>query len=174
MRPHRRQPTRLSHPWDSPGKNTGVGCHFLLQCMKVKSESEVAQLCLTLSNPVDCSLPGSSVQGIFQARVLGWVAIPFSREIPNPGIKPRSPKLQADSLPSEPLGGYKQQAFLSHSSRGWKSKVKVPADLGSDRDLLPGSWTVVFSESSQGRRGQGALWGLFSKVQIAFMKAIPS
>ena len=139
------------------------------------------QICCTaaqgypmLCDPVDCSPPGSSVQGIFQARVLGWVAIPFSREIPNPGIKPRSPKLQADSLPSEPLGGYKQQAFLSHSSRGWKSKVKVPADLGSDRDLLPGSWTVVFSESSQGRRGQGALWGLFSKVQIAFMKAIPS
>ena len=63
--------------WDSPGKNTGVGCHFLLQCMKVKSESDVAQLCLTLSNPMDCSLPGSSVHGIFQARVLEWVAISF-------------------------------------------------------------------------------------------------
>ena len=57
-------------PWDSPGRNTGVGCHFLLQCMKVKSESEVAQSCPTLSDPMDCSLPGSSVQGIFQARVL--------------------------------------------------------------------------------------------------------
>ena len=75
LRPHRQQPTRLRHPWDSPGKNTGVGCHFLLQCMKVKSESEVAQSCLTLSNPVDCSLPGSSIHGIFQARVLEWVAI---------------------------------------------------------------------------------------------------
>ena len=75
--PHRRQPTRLPHPWDSPGKNTGVGCHFLLQCMKVKSESEVAQLCLTLSDPMDCSLPGSSVHGIFQARVLEWGAIVF-------------------------------------------------------------------------------------------------
>ena len=73
--PHRRQPTRLPRPWDSPGKNTGVGCHFLLQCMKVESEREVAQSCLTLSNPVDCSLPGSSVHGIFQARVLEWVAI---------------------------------------------------------------------------------------------------
>ena len=71
--PHGRQPTRLPHPWDSPGKNTGVGCHFLLQCMKVKSESEVAQSCLTLSDPMDCSLPGSSVHGIFQARVLEWV-----------------------------------------------------------------------------------------------------
>ena len=57
-------------PWDSPGKNTGVGCDFLLQCIKVKSESEVAQLCLTLRDPMDCSLPGSSVHGIFQARVL--------------------------------------------------------------------------------------------------------
>ena len=77
VRPHRRQPTRLPHPWDSPGKNTGVGCHFLLQCMKVKSESEVTQSCLTLSNPMDCSPPGSSVHGIFQARVLEWGAIAF-------------------------------------------------------------------------------------------------
>ena len=78
VRPHRRQPTRLPRPWDSPGKNTGVGCHFLLQCMKVKSESEVAQLCLTLSDPMDCSLPGFSIHGIFQARVLEWGAIAFS------------------------------------------------------------------------------------------------
>ena len=69
VRPHRWQPSRLSHPWDSPGKNTGVGCHFLLQGMKVESESEVAQSCLTLSDPMDCSLPGSSVHWIFQARV---------------------------------------------------------------------------------------------------------
>ena len=75
--PHRRQPTRLAHPWDSPGKNTGVGCHFLLQCMKVKSESEVTQSCPTPSDPMDCSLPGSSVNGIFQARVLEWGAIAF-------------------------------------------------------------------------------------------------
>ena len=78
VRPHRWQPTRLPHPWDSPGKNTGVGCHFLLQWMKVKRESEVAQSCLTLSDPMDCSLPGSSVHGIFQARVLEWGAIAFS------------------------------------------------------------------------------------------------
>ena len=69
---HRRQLTRLPHPWDSPGKNTGVGCHFLLQCMKVKSESEVTQSCPTPSNPMDCSLPASSVHGIFQTRVLEW------------------------------------------------------------------------------------------------------
>ena len=77
VRPHRGQPTRLPRPWDSPGKNTGVGCHFLLQCMKVKSEREVAQSCLTLSNPMDCSLPGSSVHGILQARVLEWGTIAF-------------------------------------------------------------------------------------------------
>ena len=78
VRPHRRQPTRLPRPWDSPGKNTGVGCHFLLQCMKVKSEREVAQSGPTPSDPMDCSLPGSSVHGICQARVLEWVAIAFS------------------------------------------------------------------------------------------------
>ena len=77
VRPHSRQLTRLPHPWDSLGKNTGVGCHFLLQCMKVKSQSEVAQLCPTLSDPRDCSPPGSSVHGIFQARVLEWGAIAF-------------------------------------------------------------------------------------------------
>ena len=71
-----------SRPWDSPSNNTGVGCHFLLQCMKVKSESEVAQLSMTLHNPMDCSLPGSSVHGISQARVLEWVAIAFSYFIP--------------------------------------------------------------------------------------------
>ena len=84
VRPYRQQPTRLPHPWDSPGKNTGVGCHFLLQCMKVKSESEVAQSCPTLSDPMDCSLPGSSVHGIFQARVLEWGAIAFSESSPKP------------------------------------------------------------------------------------------
>ena len=75
---HRRQPTRLPCPWDSPGKNTGVGCHFFLQCMRVKSESEFAQLCPTLTDPMDCSLPGCSAHGIFQAGVLEWVAIAFS------------------------------------------------------------------------------------------------
>ena len=78
VRPHRRRPTRLPRPWDSPGKNTGVGCHFLLQCMKGKSESEVTQSCPTLRDPMVCSLPGSSVHGIFQARVLEWGAIAFS------------------------------------------------------------------------------------------------
>ena len=78
VRPQRRQPTRLPRPWDSPGKNTGVGCRFLLQCMKVKSEREVAQSCPTLGDPMNCSLPGSSIHGIFQAGVLEWGAIAFS------------------------------------------------------------------------------------------------
>ena len=78
VQPRRQQPNRLLCPWDSPGKNTGVGCHFLFQCMKVKSESEVAQLCPTLGDPMDCSLPGSSIHGILQAGVLEWVAIAFS------------------------------------------------------------------------------------------------
>ena len=76
--PHRWQPTRLPCPWDSPGKNSGVGCHFLLQCMKVKSDSEVTQSCRTPSDPMDCSLPGSSIHAIVQARVLEWGAIAFS------------------------------------------------------------------------------------------------
>ena len=80
VRPHRQQPTRPRRPWDSPGKNTGVGCHFLLQCMEMKSESEVVQSRLTPSNPMDYSPPGSSVHGIFQARELEWGAIAFSKE----------------------------------------------------------------------------------------------
>ena len=79
VRPHGLHPTRLLHPWDSPGKNTGVGCHFLPQCRKVKSESEVAQSCPTLSDPMDYRPPGSSIHGILQARVLEWGAIAFSK-----------------------------------------------------------------------------------------------
>ena len=90
MRPHRWQPTRLPHPWDSPDRNTGMGYRFLLQCMKVKSESEVAQSRPTLSDPMDCSLPGSSAHRIFQARVLEWGAIAFSDKI-----------VQVTSIPKE-------------------------------------------------------------------------
>ena len=79
VRPYRWQPTRLHHPWDSLGKNTGVGCHFLLQCMKVKSQSKVIQLCLTLGYPMDCSPLGPSIHGIFQARVLEWGAIALQK-----------------------------------------------------------------------------------------------
>ena len=102
MRPHRRQPNRLPHPWDSPGKNTGVGCHLLLQCMKVKSESEVSKLCLTLSHPMDCSLPGSPIHGIFQARVLAWAAISFSTRLSYLLLITHDlPPLSACALPSD-------------------------------------------------------------------------
>ena len=83
IRPCRPQPNRLPCLWDSPGKNTGVGCHFLLQCRKVKSECEVAQSCPTLRDRMDCNPPGSSILGIFQARVLEWGGIAFS--LPSPG-----------------------------------------------------------------------------------------
>ena len=83
FQPHGLQPTRLRRPWDSLGKITGVGCHFLLQSTKVKSESEVAQSCPTLSNPVDCSPPGSSVHGVFQARVLERVPSPAPTIMPS-------------------------------------------------------------------------------------------
>ena len=76
VRPQRQQSTRLPRPWDSPGKNTRVGCHFLLQCIKVKSESEVAQSCLTPSDPMDYSLPGSSIHGICQAEYWSGVPLP--------------------------------------------------------------------------------------------------
>ena len=96
-----RQPTRLPRPWDSPGKNTGVDCHFLLQCMKVKSESEVAQLCPTLSNPMDCS---SSVHGIFQARVLEWGTIAFSVPVAAAAKSLQSCPTLCDPIDSSPPG----------------------------------------------------------------------
>ena len=114
--PHGRQPTRLPRPWDSPGKNTGLGCHFLLQCMKVKSESEVPQSCLTLSDPMDCSLPGSSVHGIFQARVLEWGAIAFSAitACPCPILPPHCNRSAPPSLTQQLLIAV-QGAYLGYS-----------------------------------------------------------
>ena len=110
VRLHRWQPTRLPRPWDSPGKNTGVGCHFLLQCMKGKSEREVAQSCLTLSDPMDCSLTGSSIHGIFQARVLEWGAIAFSEGAP---IGPLLSPLTSN--------GQHLQLLASPDPKAWKS-----------------------------------------------------
>ena len=105
MQPHRRQPTRLPRPWDSPGKNTGVGCHFLLQCMKVKSESEVTQSCPTSSDPMDCSPRGSSIHGICQARVLEWGAIAFSQSFAKTHQKfSRSPSLHTEHGLQNPEG----------------------------------------------------------------------
>ena len=88
VRPHRPQPARLPRPWDSPGKNTGVGCHCLLQSVKVKSESEVAQPCSTRGDPMDCSPPGSSGLGILQARVPEWGATAFSGLLVYSGSNP--------------------------------------------------------------------------------------
>ena len=113
--PHRWQPIRLPCPWDFPGKNSGVGCHFLLQWMKVKSESEVAESFLTLSDPMDCSLPGSSVHVIFQARVLEWVPLPCL--LCNEDLVLWKLKKKKKILPEKPV--------RSRGSRTWKRMKPV-------------------------------------------------
>ena len=113
--PQRRPPTTLLCPWDSPGKNTGVGCHFRLQCVKVKSESEVAQSHPTLSDLMDCSPPGSPVPGIFQARVLEWVAISFSNMDHYSAIKRNEVLITCHNM-DEPQRHYA-------SERSWSKKV---------------------------------------------------
>ena len=125
LRPHRRQTTRLLCPWDSPGKNTGVGCRFLLQCMKVKGESEVTQSCPTHSDPMDWSLPGSSVHGISQARVLEWVAISFS----NAGkwkVKVKSLS-RAWLLVTPWTGAYQAPLSMGFSRQEYRSGVPLPS-----------------------------------------------
>ena len=92
-------PPGFPRPWDSPGKNTGVGCHFLLQCTEMKSESEVTQSCLTLSDPMDCSPPGSSIHGIFQAGVLEWGAIAFSNLYLNVVVFKQFPSISSSIVP---------------------------------------------------------------------------
>ena len=121
-----------SHPWDSPGKYTGVGCHFLLQCMKVKSESEVAQLCPTVCHPMGCSLPDSSVHGISQARVLKWVAIVFSAGAMLLGIK----SWLQSCLTSVSLHWYSGDNIIQHEERGHCSFL-----------LGPGAHKVLFVPS---------------------------
>ena len=107
--------------WDSPGKNTGVGCHFLLQCRKVKSEREVAQSCPTLRDPMDCSPPGSSVHGIFQARVLEWGAIAFSDEYTWSPSKRQLTRL--NKKPSE------QRITIQHGTKKKHINVRVHARM---------------------------------------------
>ena len=148
VQPHRRQPTRLPCPWDPPGKNTGVDCHFLLPCMKVKSEREVIQLCPTLSDPMDCSPPGSFVHGISQARVLEWGAIAFST------ISLRSPEL---------AGGF----FASWAIREVLSD-RGPHVLQKDSHLKSGetawrkpAWIIVMDE---GKASQPPLWKTSQRV----------
>ena len=134
VRPQRWQPTRLPRPWDSPVKNTGVGCYFLLQCMKVKSQSEVTQSCPTPSDPMDCSLPGFSIHGICQARVLEWGAIAFSDSRPRSLQRPKKKKK-------------KWKRYIIQSSHGqrksqiWKSQrglvEKTPEMTTEHRNILP-------------------------------------
>ena len=125
MWPHTLQPTRLPRPWDSPGKNTGVGCHFLLQCRQVKSASEVAQSSLTPSDPMNYSLPGSSVHGIFQARVLEWGAIAFS----NAGKwKVKVKSLSHLWLPATPwTTAYQAPLSMGFSRQEYWSGVPLPS-----------------------------------------------
>ena len=154
VRPRRQQPTRLPHPWDSPGKNTRVGCHFLLQCMKVENESEVAQLCRTLCHPMDCSPPGSSVYGIFQARILEWGAIAFST-LRLYAMLCYAKSLQScptlcdptdGSPPDSPVPGILQARTLERVaisfSNAWKWKGKVKS-LSCVR-LFATPWTVAY------------------------------
>ena len=116
---------RLLRPWDSPGKNTEVGCHFLLQCMKVKSESEVSQSCPTLSEPRDCSLPGFSVHGIFQARVLGWGAIALSGKNEGMEQKQKQHPVVNGTGDESKVWGYKEQ----YSMGTWNIRSRSPGKL---------------------------------------------
>ena len=144
VRPQRRQPTRLCRPWDSPGKNTGVGCHFLLQCRKVKSEREVAQSCLTPSDPMDWSPPDFSIHGIFQARVLEWGAIAFSSH----GV----------ILLPDPQGLLLSSPWLSITAKGWSTwdsqglNRRSPWGPGNRMTPWPGGWPIC----------KDSFWGIAS------------
>ena len=119
----RPQPTRVPRPWDSPDKNTGVGCHFLLQCIKVKSESEVAQSCQTLGDPMDCSPPGSSIHGIFQARVLEWGAIELpDLDYPNP---PQKWELKKLFSPGMRTFSHPTSILISHLPLFFEMKINL-------------------------------------------------
>ena len=130
MQPHRRQPTRLLCPWDSPDKNTRVGCHFLLQCMKVKSESEDTQSCPTLQDPMDCSLPGSSVHGILQARVLEWIAIAFSDTLSKWDLK-QNKQANKNAL------GEPSNIFLKNILKGLKIIINSLQSSNSTSGYIP-------------------------------------
>ena len=136
VQPQRRQPTRLPRPWDSPGKNTGVGCNFLLQCMKVKSEREVAQvvyLKVIQSDPMDCSLPGSSVHGIFQARVLEWGAIAFSQVNSSKHLKKKLCQFSTISSPKQ----RQSEHVLTHSMRTSLPSKQNQINTLQERKLTP-------------------------------------
>ena len=148
MRPHRQQPTRLPRPWDSPGKNTGVGCHVLLQCMKGKSESEVTQLCSTLSDPMDCSLPVSSVHGVFQARVLEWGAQRTGGRLL---VIPTGVRVMVAISPAKPIriplgilkfGSWKEQGLFTpqFADEAGSTRPTTLIPWGHSCSLAQGSW----------------------------------
>ena len=180
VRPHRRQPTRLLHPWDSPGKSTGVGCHFLLQCMKMKSVSEVAQSCPTASDPMDCSPPGSSVHGIFQARVLEWVAIAFSGLVPYSTVillcSSHLPLtfLQLFHCPMEcQLYGKRHWAFSLPPCRNMTFLKMLPPlqAYDSDTSMHPCSLLLGLKVSLRQNRARG--WGgVGGRIQTNFLVSV--
>ena len=146
--PQRQQPTRLPRPWDSPGKNTGVACHFLLQCVKVKSESEVAQSCLTFCNPMDCSSPGSSIPGILQARVLEcW-------NLPKKGYPVSRDKAEAIAKWSE---GNNYDKIKSHTHQ-----VGNKLENDNTKEIIPLSWRFwtpyQVSQPGDPTKGLGTPW----------------
>ena len=148
VQPHRQKPTRLPRPWDSLGKNTGVGCHFLLQCVKGKSESEVTQSCPTLSDPMDCSLPGSAIHGIFQARVLEWGAIAFSKSVVMPHPIPLELSLSHEVVPGilGPLLGRQEQRLPAvkekKMTRGSRASAETLLTLWVSTTTNAVGWTT--------------------------------
>ena len=169
--PHRQQPTRLRYPWDSPGKNTGVGCHFLLQCRKVKSESEVTESCPTLSDPMDYSLLGSSIHGIFQARVLEWVVIAFSNDKPRQHIK-KQRHCFADKGPYSQAMVFPVVMYRCESPAIKKTECpKTDAfELWCCRRLLRVPWTASRSNQSilKEINPQYSLEGLMLKLKLQY------
>ena len=153
MWPHRRQPSRLPGPWDSPGKNTGVGCHFLLQCMKVKSESEVAQACPTLSNPMDYSPPGSSIHGIFQARVLEWGAIAFSHRL---GFIKYLVIFFLHSLTTETCVTMLLKVYSRQETRVWPMGQEDSMETGIATHFSILAWRIPWTEEPGGLQSMGS------------------
>jgi len=156
VRPHRRQPTRLLCHWDSLGKNTGVGCHFLLQCMKVKSENEVTQSCPTLCDPVDGTPPGSPVPGILQARTLEWGAISFSILLLNRTL---NGKKECGRVPTTSWGGEPEGAAegVCPVGRSDKELAKPPTSKGGPRPPDASMGAPEHSPACLGFRGRQQL-----------------
>ena len=146
VQPHRWQPTRLLRPWDSPGKDTGVGCHFLLQCMKVKSESEVTQSCPTFCEPMDYSLPGSCVHEIFQARVY-WSGVPV------PSLRTEWWWPRTEWWWPKPIDrGARWTAATFSNPSGTEQSEEVPRLTSL---LFTSHWFSPMSSHNQGTEGQG-------------------